>query len=249
MISVGQEYHEGSKLAAVVDWLNRNPSIEEVHISVNDYLQRHNYYAQGIPEKQANAIALSEGTLWIERNEEILAGIKARATITRWNDWYGTQQYNDTRVALDEYAFVSPAFESAIEADAARIATRKANRGETVPESLLSHSVDYLREELAVFAMQAAKLPSAEVYPGSNLGSAEYLLGRDLPPSLASLARRYFTRVDFARIELPLEQHGSVREQFSSADTAQRQKFETVEAACKKSPIMMPLMLLHRLAS
>jgi hypothetical protein len=43
MISVGKDYHEGKKLAAVARWINRNPHIQEVHISDNDFLQRHNY--------------------------------------------------------------------------------------------------------------------------------------------------------------------------------------------------------------
>jgi hypothetical protein len=55
-----------------------------------------------------------------------------------------------------------------------------------------------VREELAVFAMQAAALPAAEVYPGSNLRSAEYLAGRGLPEPLRPLASRHFTRIDFS---------------------------------------------------
>ena len=30
MISVGKEYHEGKKLAAVVNWINRNPTIQAI---------------------------------------------------------------------------------------------------------------------------------------------------------------------------------------------------------------------------
>jgi hypothetical protein len=45
MISVGQPYHEGKRLQAVIDWVNRNPEIRHVHVSVNDLLQRHNYMA------------------------------------------------------------------------------------------------------------------------------------------------------------------------------------------------------------
>ncbi|MGA8494301.1 MAG: hypothetical protein WB764_02385, partial [Xanthobacteraceae bacterium] len=67
------------------------------------------------------------------------------------------------------------------------------------------HSRDYVREELAVFAMQAAERPAAEVYPGSNLQSAVYLLDRELPEAIRPLASRYFTRIDFARINLAPE--------------------------------------------
>jgi hypothetical protein len=74
-------------------------------------------------------------------------------------------------------------------------------RDETVPASLLAHSRDYLIEELAVFAIQCAALPAAEIYPGSNLTAAAYLVGKhELPEEIRPLAKRYFTRVDFSRI-------------------------------------------------
>lgn len=200
MISVGQEYHEGGKLKAVVDWINRNPTIDEVHISVNDTLQRHNHYAQGLSKQQADAVAVSEGTLWIERHQEILSGVNVKAVTTRWNDWLTDPAYPTARSALDQYIMNNPDFETAINADANVHATRKANRGEPIPETQLSHSREYLQEELAVFAIQAKNLPAAEIYPGSNLLAAEYLLGKALPQAIAPLSSRYFTRIDFARV-------------------------------------------------
>jgi hypothetical protein len=61
LISVGQEYHEGGRLEATVPWINRNPSIEEVYVSVNDYLQRHNLIAAGMDRKRTGAVALAAG--------------------------------------------------------------------------------------------------------------------------------------------------------------------------------------------
>jgi hypothetical protein len=55
LISVGQPYHEDRKLQAVVDWINRNPEIREVDVSVNDFLQRHNHIAAGMTEQEASA--------------------------------------------------------------------------------------------------------------------------------------------------------------------------------------------------
>ena len=85
LISVGQPYHEGGKLKAVVEWINRNPSIREVHVSVNDFLQRHNLIAAGVAEGRAGEIALAEGALWIARNQNTLDAIgDARLCLTRW---------------------------------------------------------------------------------------------------------------------------------------------------------------------
>jgi tRNA-dependent cyclodipeptide synthase len=200
MISVGQEYHEGGKLQAVADWINRNKTIEEVHISVNDFLQRHNYYANGFSEQQADAIALSEGALWLERNEEIISSIKSNLLITRWNDWFAKPEYQAARQELEIYGLQNPDFTATVRQDATIHANRKFSRGETVPPTFTQHSINYLLEELAVFALQTQKLPAAEVYQGSNLLSAEYLLAMPLPPSISPIAERYFTRIDFARI-------------------------------------------------
>jgi hypothetical protein len=77
-------------------------------------------------------------------------------------------------------------------------------RGETVTnlDRLVAHSRDYITEELSVFADQSRELPAAEVYPGSNLASAHYLIGKTLPEPLEPLASRYFTRIDFAHINV-----------------------------------------------
>jgi hypothetical protein len=93
MISVGKEYHEGKKLAAVVSWINRNPGIHDVHISVNDLLQRHNYMAAGMSEREAHQAALDEGALWMARNAETLAAIKPGTFFTQWDDWFGRADF------------------------------------------------------------------------------------------------------------------------------------------------------------
>jgi tRNA-dependent cyclodipeptide synthase len=203
MISVGKEYHEGKKLEAVVNWINRNPNIHEVHISVNDTLQRHNYEAAGMSKEQAARFAAAEGSLWMVRNGDILDGIKAKKYFTRWDEWFGKTEFQATQRELLDHAKADPCFEEAMAKDAHALAERKTKRGEPVPSSLVTHSQDYIEEEMAVFAMQTATLPAAEVYPGSNLLGASYLLGKKgLPEAIRPLARRYFTRIDFDRINV-----------------------------------------------
>lgn len=64
-----------------------------------------------------------------------------------------------------------------------------------------SHVKDGRDEPRARFPWR--RLPAAEVYPGSNLASAEYLAGsKDLPLPLRPLARREFTQIDFARVNI-----------------------------------------------
>lgn len=203
MISVGKEYHEGKKLEAVVNWINRNPSIQEVHISVNDTLQRHNYEAAGMSRDEATRVARAEGALWMVRNGDILDGIKAKKIFTRWDEWHGKDEFKFVQRELLAHAKADPCFEEAMARDAHSLAERKAKRGDPVPASLVAHSQDYIEEEMAVFAMQTASLPAAEVYPGSNLLGAEYLLNKKgLPEAIRPLSHRYFTRIDFDRINV-----------------------------------------------
>jgi len=202
MISVGRPYHEGGKLKAVAYWINRNPTIKEVHVSVCDLLQRHNYMAAGMPDQQACAAASLEGTLWIERNEEILESIKANTQITRWEEWLNRPEFLPIHNAILDYAKSDILFEEALDADAHMFTERKQKRGENVPnvDRWVAHSKDYLTEELAVFAMQCRELPAADVYPGSVLASADYLVNKTLPEHIAPLASRCFTRIGFDRI-------------------------------------------------
>ena len=202
MISVGKEYHEGKKLEAAVAWINRNPCLTEIHISVNDVLQRHNFLATGMGESEALGVSLMAGTSWIERNEEILTQIKPLTHVTRWNDWFLSKDFSAVHDALIQYPQRDPSFGIAVETDAHALAERKTKRGEAVHNfnKLVAHSRSYILEELAVFALQTRDLPAAEVYPGTNLASAQNLIAKTLPTEIAPLAERYFTRIDFAKI-------------------------------------------------
>lgn len=205
LISVGKEYHEGKKLQAVANWINRNPSITSVHVSVNDLLQRHNLIAEGLSEKEAALRSKAEGALWMTRNESILSDIHTPVVLSRWEDWFGREDFAPTLEALLAYKAQNPQFEAALKEDATSLAARKALRGETVPARLIEHSQNYVEEELAVFALQSRELPAAEVYPGSNLKSAEYFLKQamsddvEIPEAVLPLVSRHFTRVDFDR--------------------------------------------------
>jgi tRNA-dependent cyclodipeptide synthase len=203
MISVGKEYHEGQKLVAIVDWINRNPHIDRVHISVNDYLQRHNLEAAGMSKEEAGQAALVAGSEWLERNKNILSKINVEKIYTRWENWFLREGFSAVHSELLSYAKTDPAFGEAMAKDARSLAERKTERGEAVPDSLVEHSHHYITEEMAVFAIQSRIIPAAEVYPGSNLLGAEYMrhlspeAKAQLPEAIRPLADRCFARVNF----------------------------------------------------
>jgi len=202
MISVGQPYHEDGKLQAVVDWINRNPQITDVHVSVNDLLQRHNSEAAGLGPKHARSLAAAEGALWLARCEPILSQLTAARTTTRWQAWLEHKDFATTLAALHDLIQQDIGLADALEKDSVALAERRLKRGEPVAalRTMKAHSREYVLEEMAVFALQCRDLPAAEAYPGSNLNTAEHLVGKQLPASLMPLSTRHFTRIDFARI-------------------------------------------------
>lgn len=201
MISVGQEYHEGKKLEALVDWINKNPHIKEVHISINDLLQRHNFMAEEMPEEQATAKTMDEGKAWKHRNEEVLNRIKCKKTYTFWHEWLSAPEFVETHNQLLSHIKFDPLLDEAIASDAISLMTRRSNQGKFVPDSFVRHSKEYLEEELAVFAMQTNAMPAAEIYPGSNLECAKYFLDPRrqslLPEKLKPLGSRHFVHMGF----------------------------------------------------
>ncbi|MBV8649627.1 tRNA-dependent cyclodipeptide synthase [Paludibacterium sp.] len=201
MISVGREYHEGAKLAAAVEWINRNENIKTVHVSVADTLQRHNLIAYGMNEEKAFRVSQAEGALWVGRNHETLSGIKADCKIRRWNEWLENPCFTDIHSKLVWFAAEESGLGllKTIEADAQGFLQRKTAGGASAPCSLLAHSQRYIFEELAVFAMQCAEMPAAEVYPSPQLQASAYLQGKALPEGLGGLTTRYMARLDFVR--------------------------------------------------
>jgi tRNA-dependent cyclodipeptide synthase len=203
MISVGQDYHEGEKLKALVEWINKNPSIQSVHVSINDYLQRHNLLGDQYSKEEASRISLGAGKQWRKRNEEILSRIEPRVYFTRWKTWLEKPEFKQAHDAILRIFKRDKKFQECIYQDAMAYIKRRKDLDLNIFHTMIFHCTDYLLEELAVFALQCHTLPSAEIYPGRNLISADYLTrkGNQLPEVLKPLAQRYFTRIDFDRVE------------------------------------------------
>ncbi|MDR3425041.1 MAG: hypothetical protein P4M13_08235 [Alphaproteobacteria bacterium] len=218
MISVGQSYHECEKLKAAVELINRTPSIQLVHVSINDFLQRHTLVLMGYPDKhepsyfvvpeslieEASKISIQAGISWRDRNKDILSQIQPAVHFTRWKTWLNKPEFVRAHKAILNLVEMDGRFGESVLADALRYLGGRQKAGLGISPRMLTHCRDYLLEELAVFAVQCRILPATELYPGENLCAAEYLkkLGKTLPPSLQSLATRDFARIDFKRVNI-----------------------------------------------
>lgn len=160
---------------------------------------------KGSSEEEASAEAIEEGDEWINRNKKALDKIQCTKSYTQWQEWLDTPKFKETHKALLAYYDENSEFQEAVAADALSLERRRKERGKNVPDSFIGHSIDYLLEEMTVFAMQTAKknLFALEVYPGSNLEAAKHFLRLDparrdmLPERLKGLADRSFLRINF----------------------------------------------------
>ena len=111
-ISVGAEYHEGTKFAALKELINRNhrawlekygsgrrmppaddPCIEAVDLCINCTLQRHNRIAEGADAVTATLETFDAGTAWRERHQALIEEILVPVLVYRWPDWIGAANF------------------------------------------------------------------------------------------------------------------------------------------------------------
>ncbi len=200
-ISVGQNYHEGEKLIATLDWAKYR--FKKVIICVNDTLQRYNYlYKDGCDEKTAFELSEAAGREWIERNINIIRRLP-NYEIFRWEDWRASSQFQS------EYNYVlhlhaqNQYFKNMIQQDVLnfwqRLLSKEHEPSNHNFDSFQQVSTSYLLEETAAFFLMFKRDAAIDVYPGSTL--LPCLLGQKFCSGLGSpaLSEHSFTRIDFSR--------------------------------------------------
>jgi len=204
--------------------------IKKVIVSVNGVLQRHNFVtdcADGV----ALAQAMKMEQQWIATHRQVVKKINPAIDVRtiQWMEYIGDKDYVGFRNEIDAAYINIPQFAETVNADAQEFLGRQINRlaeeikvagGEekASPEllarrqrlldnkpKLITAGVEYILEELAAFAMMVEKDPAAEIYPGSNLRSAEFWIKNkpeNAPERVSRLmgTERCFTRVDFSSI-------------------------------------------------
>lgn len=174
-ISVGQEYHEGQKFKAAMDWGVENFS--KLIICVNDTLQRHNLIFEGKNPEEAFDIAQQLGSDWVERNSSFISDAMKKADnveVVRWETWHKhpdfVEEFQNINFLYDNDTYIQDEINR--EAEAFWLRRKKANNlsSNFQHEKFLKHSIEYLKEECAIFSiMFREKPPAADVYPGSSL--------------------------------------------------------------------------------
>lgn len=201
-ISVGQGYHEGAKLKAMIDWCaNRFP--KGVKICVNDTLQRFNLMFEGcLTEDDAYSESLLEGEKWVKRNE-MLWEDQDHIEPIRWDEWLN-DEYESERLKTDFLYSANPIFAQAINKNVMQIWNRRKNAKPDlyIPDNFARFAAlsrQYLLEEITVFSIMFDRQEAIDIYPGTTIFAATVFQGQDVANAPAGLGKGHFCRIDFKR--------------------------------------------------
>lgn len=207
-ISVGQSYHENGKFSAAMDWATEN--FDKVIICVNDTLQRHNLIFEGKSPKEAFNEAKDLGSEWVERNTPYISAAMQKADnveVVRWETWHKHPDFELELIKVNNLYETNSTIKKEIDDEALSFWKRRKKINSLTNDfeqsKFLEHSVEYLKEECAIFSiMFREKPPAADIYPGSSLLPCR--LFKDNP----SGSTHGFTKIEF-RDKIPMNRTSS----------------------------------------
>ncbi|GFM33549.1 hypothetical protein [Desulfovibrio subterraneus] len=102
-ISLGQEYHEGSKLHSIMQLVNK--TFKECVVIVSDMLHRHTLRIvdPDLTMERAFVKSVNIGRQWVENNADAWADLSIPYRIVYWSDLLGMEAYADHRQQLDVF--------------------------------------------------------------------------------------------------------------------------------------------------
>ncbi|MBN2689243.1 MAG: tRNA-dependent cyclodipeptide synthase [Gammaproteobacteria bacterium] len=171
LISVGQPYHEGDRLAATVHLLSKYFSNCEVVLA--DTLQRHTYMARnnGIDVDAAKRIAYESGTKWISDNLDILNSFVFPFTISRWDSWLERKEFVGQKDVVRKLYCLNDNYQKCIDSTISKFVERNSRyvHSDEDLKRFCDNSLNYLIEECAVIMpMWAGQGVNWIVYPKEN---------------------------------------------------------------------------------
>jgi len=147
-ISIGKEYHEGAKLAATVELINRR-GFAACTIGIGDTLQRHN--TEGVSLGDRYMRAARSGREWLARNERVLKSIHAPVQVVHWDEYLAHPRYLPFQRDIESAYRLDAGYRDAIEATIDIFLDRLRGRDEPFDEiAAAARSRAYILEECPI---------------------------------------------------------------------------------------------------
>jgi len=149
--------------------------------------------------QQAHDRSLKMGDSWLKENASSI-NLLPNKSITRWDDWLSHKNFKSTFEILMALYETNPEVQQAIQEKAAEFTRRHGGD----PFNLLAvnffqASVDYILEEVAVFACMFCDNHAVDVYPGSWFKEIFDVLAIADPKTFASFQSAKCLRVGFVK--------------------------------------------------
>lgn len=149
LISVGQNYHEGEKLEATINFINER--FKCCKIMVNDTLQRHTLsFVNSVDSKKAYNHSLELGKQWIDRNSKICKTLQIPYEIYQWSDWLNHPKFDLYKSEVDKVHLLDNDFIRMIHKSSAEFLERCRNKIDCNYDYAYQKCIEYLKEEIAV---------------------------------------------------------------------------------------------------
>lgn len=207
VVSVGRPNHEGDKLTATIQWVNKH--YENCIFVLCDVLHRHNYMASGFSPEEAYAMSKNDGDVWLECNEKIIKNLLLSHKIIRWEHCLNHTAFPGRLKNAKDLYDENAQLRASINDDIFRfINTQKKRRILPYEEEskMRIKGKDLLLEEIAGCSIIIEETEAVDVYPGSELKAMKFFRENNVSLILPSLKQRAFARIDFNRRKTELQQ-------------------------------------------
>lgn len=191
-ISIGQDYSEGPKFKACVEWATKNFS--NVVLLLGDTLQRHNIRREHrLSSEEAFAYTKQQGKDWFIRNR---SNIPANCQIVYWKEFLSDENYFSTLTQVRDLYHSNGAFRNALNQVILEAAGRKLKRGEDfVWREFKQSSLSYLLEETAGLALAYERFPGVSAYHGSYNDMWGMFIEKNIPGAPVGLNNSHCVRL------------------------------------------------------
>ncbi|MDF2940682.1 MAG: hypothetical protein K0R66_1324 [Gammaproteobacteria bacterium] len=175
-ISVGQPKHEGKKLLATINKVNKN--FGKCTIMLADSLQRLNLKVSypALDWDELWQMARLEGDAWLDRNAEALDRLQIPYEIVRWDSWLNHARFNHSLDLINILYEENPRFRTGVFSTIKGFIERLSKNDHPINcLNVLKYGVEYIKEESAVYLLMASAGYDFILYPSKIIPSFEII--------------------------------------------------------------------------